>query len=882
MKETSNKKINGKSALKWLAIVVVNAIVAIVIILMCVLYSANQNNARYSDREKNFSAALDAMGQTAYLNLHNEQVYCDNWSNYINTRTMYKDTVVDFLGQINTDTSRVTVQIVSYDTLEGEYVQRLDNNTVKITPVSYANLKDKVGKVFEESLTCDQSGSHLHITLPFKNPADGKDVVGFCHNIEVQSLNEETGEISTTNYVLMRILQVDDFFGKWLPPSFKLAKLALIDREGNFVVPFNNIDGTKVPIEEDNFFDYLQGRTDLDVTAIDELKYKFSTELSTTSQLDFNGDLRCANMDTEGYYSYHRLQSDEGWVIVGYIARDNLNVITLDTTLVSIVIVGFAILMAVDGTYIILTNKRLKNSMEEIKYANEAKTRFLSSMSHDIRTPMNAIIGMTTIAAKRIDDKQQVEECLRQITRASNHLLTLINDVLDISKVESGKLSLNPSVFSLAELMSNIISISQPHVKEKKMEFEIHARNIKYEYIFADELRLNQILINLISNAIKYTPEKGRVLVGLEEQPSEKGANVTKLIFTIADNGIGMSDEFKKVMYETFTRDVDSRINTIQGAGLGLAITKQMVDIMEGTIDVQSKVGEGTKFTVTLDLPIADKMTDDLILPPLRMLVVDDDELFLESAEDTLESLGLQAETVTNGYDAVKMVESHHISGNEYHCVIIDWKMPDMSGLETIKAIREKVGDDVSLLIISAYDWTEIEAEAMKAGANGFISKPLFRSSVYNKLNELLNLNNDEPKKTESDDEDLQGLHLLIAEDNDVNWEIIQVMLEFHGITSERAENGKICVDRINSATAGEFDAILMDIQMPVMNGKEATMEIRKSDKDYVKNIPIIAMTADAFAEDIAACKEAGMNGHVAKPLDMQKLVHELRSALDR
>lgn len=502
-------------------------------------------------------------------------------------------------------------------------------------------------------------------------------------------------------------------------------------------------------------------------------------------------------------------------------------------------------------------------------------------MSHDIRTPMNAIIGMTNIASKRIDDKEQVGECLNQISRASDHLLTLINDILDISKVESGNLSMNPIVFSLAESVGNIISIAQPHIKEKNMEFEIHAHNVKHEYIYADELRINQILINLISNAIKYTPNKGCVTLDINEQPSDKGDNMIRLIYTVSDTGIGISKEFMKDMYTSFTRDTDNRINAIQGTGLGLSITKQLIDLMDGTIDVESTLGKGTTFTVTLDLPIAEQqITDDLVLPPLQLLVVDDDNIFLKSAKDTLNSLGVETDTVSNGSDAIKMVEEHYNKANNYNCVIIDWKMPDMNGLETIKAIREKVGDEVSVIIISAYDWTEIEKEAINAGANGFITKPLFRSTVYNKLNELLEFDKNEKNIIEDNHDDLKGLNLLIAEDNDINWNIIQVMLEFYEITSERAENGKICVDKINNAPEGTYQAILMDVQMPVMNGKEASMAIRNSDKEYIRNIPIIAMTADAFSEDIVACKEAGMNGHVAKPLDMKKIIMELRSAL--
>ncbi len=880
MENSANKKASRATVLKWVIIVAVNAIIAITVILMSVLYSVRQNDSRYSDKEQNFSSALDAMGQTAYLNLHTEQVFCDNWSSFIEESTSYNsmDDVLEFVRTVNSDKERVMAQVIDSKTLEGRALKKVEGGDgVEPIRVEYSSEKDKIQGALDEAMACEKTGSHLHITRPFINDVDGETVIGFCHRIPVI---EESGK---KDYVLVRILKIDEFYGKWMPPSFNKARLALVDKTGEFVVPFNSSDGTKVDdVQATNFFDYLGNKTDVGEDTVNSLKKEFGEKLAPEAASgNFSGEIRCARDGKEGYYSYHRLQQDEEWVLVGFILRSDLNVISLDTTLAIIVIAGFLILMAFDGVYIVITNKRLKASMEEIKYANEAKTRFLSSMSHDIRTPMNAIIGMTTIAAKRIDDKQQVAECLKQITRASNHLLTLINDVLDISKVESGKFVLNPTVFSLAELMGNIISITQPNIKEKEMEFEIHARNVKYEYIYADELRINQILINLISNSVKYTPEKGKVYLSLEERPSDKGQNVVTLIFTVTDTGIGMSEEFMKTMYETFVRDIDSRINTIQGAGLGLAIVKQMVDMMGGTIDVKSKVGSGTTFTVTLDLPIAEKMTDELMLPPLRLLVVDDDKLFLESAEDTLKSLGLDAETVNNGADAVDMVEAHHVNGNDYQCVIVDWKMPDMDGLETIRQIRKKVGDDVSVIIISAYDWTEIEEEAVKAGANGFITKPLFRSTVYNKLNELLNITKEEKKTEENDEDDLKGLHLLIAEDNDINWEIIQVMLEFHGMTCERAENGRICADKISAAEDGAYDAILMDIQMPVMNGNEATREIRASEREYVKNIPIIAMTADAFAEDIVACKEAGMDGHVAKPLDMQKLIKELRAALE-
>lgn len=856
--EKAEKKEEKENKTSWLFVVIVNVVIAAAVSVASINYFINQRNSRYDAAEQSFSTTMDSMGQVAYGYLHTEQTFCDNWATYINVRSdeMTMDRAISFALNVNTD-RRILSYILHYDTLEG-YVVDFDT----YSEINCKGIEDSVGEAFEKARTCHMENSHLHITNPFVDPYSGVLSVGFCHNLRL--LGEDGGEESA---VLVRVMPVTELQGQWpFPTGYEQAKLALIDGDGDFVVKFDGV-------EQDNFFDYISTYNNMD----DETLGKIKNNLATSD----NGDMRYLNkVSKDSCYSYQRLEPGEEWVLIGYVARDDLEVTPMDLTIVVIVIVGFILLMAFDGIYIATINKRLKISMEETKFASEAKTRFLSSMSHDIRTPMNAIIGMTTIAMKRIDDKEQVGECLNQITRASNHLLTLINDILDISKVESGKLSLNPIVFSLAEMIGNIISIAQPQIKEKDMDFEIHARGVKHEYIFADELRINQILINLLSNAIKYTPAKGRVRLDIEEQKSDRGANMVRHIYTIEDNGMGMSEEFMKNMYNTFTRDTDSRINSIQGTGLGLAITKQMVDLMGGTIEVKSKKGEGTTFIVTLDVPIAERAMDDLILPPLRLLVADDDQIFLESAADTFKSMGVDADVASSGEDAVKMIAEKHVHNQDYHCVIVDWKMPGMDGLATVRAIREKVGDEVSIIIISAYDWTEIEEEALKAGANGFITKPLFRSSVYGKLNELLNFDNSEKPATEDTAEDLKGINLLIAEDNDINWDIIQVMLEFCEITCERAENGQICVDKINAAPEGTYQAILMDVQMPVMNGKEASEAIRKSDKEYVRNIPIIAMTADAFAEDIIACKEAGMNGHVSKPLDMKKLIKELRSAL--
>ena len=480
-----------------------------------------------------------------------------------------------------------------------------------------------------------------------------------------------------------------------------------------------------------------------------------------------------------------------------------------------------------------------------------------------------------TIAEKNLGDTESVGEYLRKITMASNHLLTLINDILDISKVESGKLNLSPLTFSIVETVENLVNLSQPMIKEKNIEFNFRISRMEREYLYADQLRLNQIYINILSNAIKYTEPGGHVSVDMREADSPKPGCV-RLTYIVSDSGIGMSPEFMANMYQPFSRQTDSRVNSIQGTGLGLAITKQMVDLMGGTIDCQSEQGKGTTFTVTLDLPVADRQREDMTLDPMDVLIVDDDEILLETAVDTLASLGVTADHANSGLEALDMIKRRHETGRDYSVVILDWKMPDIDGLETIRRIRAEAGAGTPILLISAYDWSDIEDMAKEAGANGFVNKPLFRSKLYDKINALLGT---EAKSVEPENDysDLQGLNILIAEDNDVNWEIISAMLGMFGITTERAENGCVCVDKVKQAAKGSYTLVFMDIQMPEMNGLEATRCIRALDDPWASSIPIIAMTADAFSENVTECMNAGMNGHIAKPIDIKLVIKEIR-----
>ena len=519
----------------------------------------------------------------------------------------------------------------------------------------------------------------------------------------------------------------------------------------------------------------------------------------------------------------------------------------------------------------------LNEARKEAVRANRAKSEFLSSMSHDIRTPMNGIVGMTAIAQANIGDALRVRDCLGKIALSSKHLLGLINDVLDMSKIESGKLSLNMQLVSLRDTMNNIVNIAQPQVKAKDQHFAVFIQNVQTENVICDNVRLSQVLINLLSNAVKFTPEKGEVNVYMEQEDSPKGSEYVRCHFRVKDNGIGMTPEFQQEVFEKFVRERKEQVDKTEGSGLGMAITKAIVDLMDGTIELVSAPNQGSDFHIILDFERADVQEEDMILPPWKMLVVDDDEDLCHSVVSSLKEIGIDAEWASDGRTAVKMVENRHLKNDGYQIVLLDWKMPDMNGLEAAKKMRKHLGDNVPILIISAYDWSDIEEEAREAGAQGFISKPLFKSNLFLGLKPyMIGLEEEKPVKEEKQMQ-FSGKRILLAEDNDLNWEIAEAILSEVGFWLERAENGKICVEKFNQSEVNFYDIILMDIRMPVMNGYEATQNIRALEREDA-GLPIIAMTADAFSEDIQRSKECGMNEHIAKPLD----VNQLMQVLDR
>ncbi|MBE5808557.1 MAG: response regulator [Clostridiales bacterium] len=524
--------------------------------------------------------------------------------------------------------------------------------------------------------------------------------------------------------------------------------------------------------------------------------------------------------------------------------------------------------------------RTLRDAMEAANASSKAKSDFLASMSHDMRTPMNGIIGMTAIAATHIDDRERVADCLKKIMDSSGHLLSLINEVLDMNKIESGKVDLQEEDFDLSELVDSVLTMTRPQVEARGHSLAVHIGDVAHEKVIGDSTRVREILVNLLSNAIKYTPDGGRIVCGLSERPSNV-QDIGQYEFTIEDNGIGMKPEFVAHIFEPFTRAEDKAAQAQSGTGLGMAITRNLVRMMGGDIQVESTYGLGSKFTVTIYLRLQEP--DDTVhaeFRDLHVLVADDDPVSCESACCILNDLGMNSEWALSGKAAVERVATRHEQGRDFYAVIIDWRMPDMGGLETARQIRRAVGDELPIIVISAYDWSDIEAEAREAGVSAFVSKPLFRTKFVRVFKSLL-----DSERGDSKDRPLKKLEelsysdkrILLAEDNPINAEIATHILQMTGLIVEHAEDGAEAVEKFRSAAPGRYSLIFMDIQMPRVNGYDATMAIRALGTEQARTVPIIAMTANAFEEDRQNAYKAGMNGHIAKPLNFDELSQVLQ-----
>ena len=836
--------------MKRILIIIANFLIVLFTIFFVLLYVRNQSAFMKSYNTENFMNMSIGMEQVTTNYLEGEQRLCDSWAACINSRKMNMTEAMDYLN-VAQRLPNISAHIINLNSFSG-YSNKPKIDNPQDYQVSYKEID-----IFSSLNELLGQQDQVRVTRSYTNPMNGIQSIAFCDLLELR--NDDTQK--TERAILMRVIPVEMLSSKWVFPSEKYsdAQISIIDREGNYIIKGKSFKNS-------NFFEFYKSYNQINKEDLENLE----------NQIHQTGMFTMVNTKTEDCLIAHvPVNTSFDWTLLTYIPMTDITKNDIDWLLIFVVSISLVILLIFDLMVIMRFNRNLSAVAQAAESANKAKTDFLSTMSHDIRTPMNAIIGLTTIAEKNVNDSQSVSDNLHKIKLASNHLLTLINDILDISKVERGNITLSPVTFSIVDSAENLVNISQPTVRQKNIDFRFRSRNIKNEYLYADQLRINQIFINILSNALKYTPPDKQVYVDLTEFPGNKKGFV-KLEYKVSDTGMGMSKDFMEVMYEPFRRQTDSRINTIQGTGLGLAITKKMVDMMGGTIECQSEEGVGTTFTITLEVEISSKDQIEQKLPPLEVLIIDDDEVLLETAFDTLTALGTNPEIAESGDTALTKLVAKKEAGKSYDVIILDWKMPGVDGVELTKKIREIAGNDISILLVSAYDWTQIEEDAKNAGIDGFISKPLFRSSLFRKISEVLGLEEKAASQEENND-DLKDMSVLVAEDVDMNWEIISTLLEMYGIKSKRAVNGKVAVEMLTNIQPAEYDVVFMDIQMPVMNGLDATRQIRKLENPYAAGIPIIAMTADAFSENVAECLEAGMNSHIAKPIDINNVIKELK-----
>ncbi len=654
-----------------------------------------------------------------------------------------------------------------------------------------------------------------------------------------------------------------------------LLYYAIIRKDGSFILRDDRM-------EEEDYFARVRERYD---SVGDKSPEQYIEELSAAMQENrtYSSEF---TLDGERRFLYGTSLPYSDWFMLMFLPYGRLDK-TVDTlgaqwTRASIgggaVILLLLLLVFVGYYYLTRSQMRELDAARNLaEQTSRAKSEFLSNMSHDIRTPMNGIVGMTAIASANIDNIPQVKNCLKKIELSSKHLLGLVNDILDMSKIESGKLTLNFEQVSLQDTIQNIVDMVQPQMKTKKQSFDVYVRDGIAENVYCDSVRLNQVILNIVGNAVKFTPEEGAIQLALYEEDSPLGPLYVRVHIRIKDNGIGMSPEFREKIFESFMREDNARVQKTEGSGLGMAITKYIVDAMKGTIGVESEPGQGSEFHVTLDLEKAPESEEEMRLPAWNALVADDDRLLCESAAAALGSLGVQAEWVLSGGSAVELVKERRAQGRDFDLIILDWKLPDGDGVETAAELRKYCKAETPIILISAYDWGAYEEEARAAGVNAFLEKPLLRSNLYYCLRQY-------DTETVSGQEipgaeqtvDYRGRRFLVAEDNDLNWEIAQELLTELGAEVERAENGAVCVEKFRQSAQDHYDAILMDIRMPLMTGYEAAQAIRALARGDAQRIPIIAMSADAFYDDVERSLASGMNAHVAKPIDMNELTGQL------
>lgn len=703
-------------------LIICNIVLIILALTGAVVYSNFVYRTQQESRKDDFIRTIESMKQVSQNHLDCEKGYVNDWSNYISENNMTLSEALDFLRSINTDKDRFAhiIDMDTYEAYSSYYQKGLESID---TYVKYKDSDVESEELFGEIMEDMFDGTDEAFSVLGKYRLNETQAMGVGIGTRV-TISTDNG---TKDYLLMRIIPVDELKKSWVfPTEYSTAEIGIITRSGDYVIQSSSMKSL-------NFTEYIRAYNyENDYNEIDSLKKQLE---STDSGLLEYKNFR----NTDCWWYYSSFGSGSALDILGVIGVNDLKV-SYDAWYIVLLVCGTLIILAfIDGAYLIAINHRLMEEAKIAERASKAKTQFLSAMSHDIRTPLNAVMGTMELANKKPDDSEYVTDCMQKGLHSGKQLLTLINDVLDISRIESGNVTLNPENVAIVDMIQDLMELLKQSISKKDIVLDCDYKSLPYKYLYVDKMRLNQIYMNLMTNAVKYTDAGGKIKVHLYEEEIPGNSDDIRLIFSIDDTGIGMTEEFQKNMYKTFTREINTQVNTIQGTGLGLSIVKQIVDLMGGSIKCESSLGEGTSFVVVLDLPV-------------------------------------------------------------------------------VKDYKENT--------------PEIDFE-----------------------------------------EDIEGMHLLVVEDNGLNWEIFNEMISGNGITCDHAWNGKECIDILKNAEKNTYSAILMDVNMPVMNGLEATKKIRAMADEDINKIPIIALTADAFAEDVRACMDCDMNGHIAKPVSMKVLM---------
>lgn len=824
-------------------------LIIIFLVIYIVWFTGSLKNTSFAEEESKFISSADVVRLEILDYFDNSTNIVRDWAQLVSKRSWSLEQVVSNIADVNSG-SDVSVQAIYADDLTG-FSSPAPQDGGRISYDSSFLLSTELVDYISHS----HAAGDVLITGPFENYISSEQCIAFVTVINVFDGGKKRDAFLMRVEPLKKLVS-SRFAGNVYPK----AQVSMINRYGDYIFRSPMLDG-------ENFYGYLRSCNDLTYTQAYDIRDRVNDagEAGGFIMKNSSGSDVVYACSARGY---------NDWVVILTIETDDIPVSEVHWSLLIAVIAAFCLLTGINLVYFLSLSRRLKANLAELEKANSAKTRFLSSMSHDIRTPMNAIIGLTKVAEHNIDDKDTVKDCLRKVSLASSHLLTLINDILDISQIESGKFDINPVVFSLSESAEDLVNILYPQAEDKKLMCDVYVSGITQDYLYADKLRLNQIWINIISNAIKYTPEGGKIQIDLLEREIEDKSKI-RLVFRVSDTGIGMSPEFLRHIFEPFAREKDNRIDKVQGSGLGMAITKQMVDLLGGTIEVESCEGKGSVFTVTLDIDRAEDPIREKDLDGISVLLVGERSV-TDSIKQFLGELGARSEQVDSANEALSAARKMHGCHTDYDLIIIDRKMNSRDCISAASLISRNMGSSAPAMIISAYSRTDIEAEAAKAGVRGFIAKPVFKSVLHDTVRDIL-FSTDRAEQTDIITEtDFSGVHLLVAEDNDINWEIVRELLKMYSIPADRAVNGKECVRMIEEAEPHRYTMIFMDIQMPELNGYGATRAIRSLSDAEKADIPIVAMTADAFASDVAACLDAGMDGHISKPVDIDKMLTEI------